>query len=93
MNILMSTALALTGTTLAAFAVFGPFRAKPGPAATWPMLVEPTARACDARVRIDLVEALGQLRSPWSESILHAAQATETDATVKTAIATALSRV
>jgi hypothetical protein len=87
------TALAVVGTTLAAIAAFGPFRTKPKPAAhaTWPTLIEPTAIACDPLVRIDLAEALGRLQSPWSESILRQAHATEPDPTVRAAIASLLS--
>lgn len=118
MNAVVPTALAVVGTSLAAFAAFGPFRPKPstfahpapanpagaasntggatlnasGAAPTWPTLVEPTAIACDARVRIDLAEALGRLQSPWSESILREAQATEPDPMVRTIIDSALSR-
>jgi len=88
-------ALAVVGTTLAAIAAFGPFRIRPKAVvpATWPTLVEPTAVACDARVRIDLAEALGRLRSPWSESVLREAYATEPDPTVRAAIATMLEGV
>ncbi len=103
MTVGVPAALAVVGTTLAAIAAFGPFRAKPqalapppasphlpssGP--TWPALVEPTALACDTRVRIDLAEALGRLQSPWSEAILREAHVSEPDPTVRAAIAAAL---
>ncbi len=94
MTVGVPTALAVVGTTLAAIAAFGPFRTKPKLAvqATWPTLIEPTAIACDPLVRIDLAEALGRLQSPWSESILRQAHATEPDPTVRAAIASLLPR-
>ncbi len=79
------------------FVVASPIVAAPPPpenppstAPAWPTLIEPTAVACDARVRIELADALGGLQSPWSESVLREAQATETHATVRAAIETAL---
>ncbi len=59
--------------------------------AAWPALVEPSAAACDPQARIDLADALGALRSPWSESILRHAHDSEADPAVRAAIAAALS--
>ncbi len=100
----LPTALAVAGTALMAVAIFGPFR-KPvmesddavAPVETivsaqWPVLVEATAIACDARARIDLADALGALQSPWAESILRQAYETEGDPDVRTAIASALAK-
>jgi hypothetical protein len=58
--------------------------------AQWPVLVEATALACDARARIDLADALGALQSPWAEAILRQAYETEADPDVRSAIASAL---
>lgn len=98
----LPTALAVAGTALMAVAIFGPFR-KPviesddepavetHIATQWPLLVEATAIACDARARIDLADALGALQSPWAESILRQAFESEADPDVRSAIASALS--
>ena len=102
MNASVPTALAVAGTALMAVAIFGPFHrsakddadeptpATNGRASQWTTLVEPTAVACDVAARIDLVEALGTLQSPWAETILRQALETEPDPTVRSAIATAL---
>jgi hypothetical protein len=86
-----------------AVAIFGPFHrpakddaadqtpAKNGKIAQWTTLVEPSAVACDVSARIDLVEGLGALQSPWADTILRQALETEADPTVRTAIAAALS--
>ena len=81
------TVLAVAGTVLMAVAIFVPFRARPP---RWPELVEPSATRCDVRARLDLVDALASLRSPWALGVLHQAGAEETDATVRAAIAAAL---
>lgn len=107
MNASVPTALALAGTALMALAIFGPFRrpvhdrapdavqpvpaSQPAPAVQWPALVEATATACDVPARIDLADALGALRSPWSESVLRQAHDSEPDPAVRAAIETALS--
>jgi hypothetical protein len=57
----------------------------------WPALVEASAIACDAQARIDLADALGALRSPWSESVLRQAHDSEPDPAVRAAIEAALS--
>ncbi len=105
MNAVIPAALALAGTGLMAFAIFGPFR-RPGepqhraiapaaafvPAATgWPMLVGAQPAACDVPARIDIAEALGALASPWSEAVLREAYEAEADPAVRSAIAAALS--
>jgi hypothetical protein len=104
-NATVPTALAVAGTALMAVAIFGPFHrsakddadetasvtAPRSGAAPWPELVEPSAGACDVAARIDLAEGLGALQSPWSESILRQALATESDPGVRLAIAAALS--
>jgi hypothetical protein len=106
-NASVPTALALAGTALMAIAIFGPFRRPvrdpapsapvvvpappPATAVQWPALVEASATACDVPARIDLAEALGALRSPWSESVLRQAQGSEPDPAVRAAIEAALS--
>ena len=104
MNAGVPTALALAGTALMAVAIFGPFRRpaldahdsapEPEPApstAGWPALVEASAVDCDVPARIDLADALGALRSPWSESVLRQAHVSESDPAVRAAIEAALS--
>jgi hypothetical protein len=56
----------------------------------WPELVEPSAHYCDAAARLDLVDALATLRSPWALDVLHKAGAEESDPRVCAAIAAAL---
>jgi hypothetical protein len=104
-NATIPTALAVAGTALMAVAIFGPFHrtskdeaeersagtAASNGSAPWPALVEASAAACDVPARIDLAEALGALRSTWSESILRQASETESDPGVRLAIAAALS--
>jgi hypothetical protein len=103
-NAVVPAALAVAGSALMAIAIFGPFRRTSTDAdevsgsrngssanAVWPALVEASATACDVPARIDLVEALGTLNSAWAESILRKAYETESDAGVRSAIATALS--
>jgi hypothetical protein len=105
-NASVPTALAVAGTALMAIAIFGPFRrpvhdqvptappapaSAPAPAVQWPALVEASATACDVPARIDLAEALGALRSPWSESVLRQAHDSEPDPAVRAAIEAALS--
>ena len=57
----------------------------------WPLSIDARAVACDASARIELVRALGTLRSPWAESILRRALAEEADPGVRAAAAAALS--
>jgi hypothetical protein len=104
-NATVPTALAVAGTALMAVAIFGPFHRSSKDDADqnvsgsvgsngtspWPALVEASAVGCDVPARIDLAEALGALRSVWSESILHQALETESDPGVRSAIAAALS--
>jgi hypothetical protein len=104
-NAVVPAVLALSGTALMAVAVFGrfrrpadlpsrlPIRAVPAaPAASgWPLLVGAQPGACDAEARIDLVDALRAVASPWSEAVLREAYEAETDPAVRGAIAAALS--
>ena len=57
----------------------------------WPQLVEPAAAGCDAPARIDLVDALAALNTEWAIAILRQALGEETDPSVRSAIAAALS--
>ncbi len=89
--------LALAGTALMAVAIFVPFRAaRSGRAGTdddaphWPELVEPSATLCDVSARLDLVDALASLGSPWAMNVLHHAREDETDPEVRAAITSAL---
>jgi hypothetical protein len=94
--------LAVSGTVLMALAIFIPIRkslaaslavdvvADADALPAWPELVEPSATACDATARLDLVDALASLRSAWAIDVLTRAQDLETDPTVRAAIATAL---
>jgi hypothetical protein len=93
------TLLALAGTALMAVAIFMPFRvpAVPNDADVktavpprWPELVEPSATGCDARARLDLVDALASIHSAWALGVLHRANEDETDPAVRAAIASAL---
>jgi len=59
--------------------------------AAWPALVEASAAGCDVSARIDLADALGALRSSWSESVLRQAHVSESDPAVRAAIEAALS--
>jgi hypothetical protein len=57
---------------------------------TWPELVDPSARACDAAGRLALVEALAIVRAPWAEAILRQAHGEEPDTQVRAALEAAL---
>jgi hypothetical protein len=57
---------------------------------TWPELVDPSARACDAAGRVALVEALAMVPAPWAEAILRQARGEESDARVRAALEAAL---
>jgi hypothetical protein len=95
--------LALAGTVLMAIAIFGPFRAagsaeraepERAPAGPhWPELVEPSATMCDVHARLDLVDALASIASPWALDVLHHAHDEEPDPAVRTAIDAALAAV
>ncbi len=93
--------LAVAGTGLMAVAIFVPFRSQhrdaiaeedepPHAMPRWPQLVEPSATACDVGARLDLVDALASIRSPWALDVLHSAGDEETDPDVRAAIASAL---
>ena len=62
----------------------------PASGPTWPALIEPAARSCDATARLDLIDGLRTIDSPWSREILIAARAEENDPAVRSAIAAAL---
>ncbi len=108
MSVSVPVLLALAGTALMAVAIFVPFRSSANRLETdvapvaaapveavphWPELVEPSATACDVGARLDLVDALASIRSPWAIGVLHQADDEETDPTVRAAIASALARV
>ena len=97
--------LALLGTALMAVVIFVPsrvpaaatvsFSPPASPSATartpaWPTLIDRRASGCDAVARLDLVEALASLRTPWSEAVLHGALDDEPDPAVRAAVAAAL---
>ncbi len=91
--------LALAGTALMAIAIFVPIRSslleraaveRRTVAPQWPELVEPSATACDVPARLDLVDALASLRSPWAMDVLLKASGQETDPDVRAAITSAL---
>jgi len=98
--------LAFAGTALMAVAIFVPFRSRAaagdgeedeavevpdGP--SWPELVEPSATGCDVVARLDLVDALASIGSPWALGVLYRAREEETDPIVQAAIRLALERV
>lgn len=56
----------------------------------WPQLVEPSAADCNATTRLDLVDALIALDSPWAREILLQALTDETDRGVRERISAAL---
>ncbi len=96
------TLLALAGTALMAVAIFVPIRSAIGDRKLtkvadradrphWPELVEPSAAYCDAAARVDLVDALASIGSPWAENVLRQASGEETDPLVLAAIESALS--
>lgn len=60
--------------------------------ATWPLLIDERAFACDAAARRDLVDALAALRAPWADAVLERACAEEPDDGVRAALRRALSR-
>lgn len=95
MNASLPTAFALAGTALMGVAIFSPLRRSGRDAVVepvgWPALVGVTDATCDAPARIDLVEALGALRSAWAVTVLRAAYESERDPAVRAAIVSALS--
>ncbi len=102
MSVSLPILLALAGTVLMAIAIFGPFRAGPAERAEpdaserdpavphWPELVEPSATMCDVDARLDLIDALASLASPWALDVLHHAHDEEPDPAVRAAIDAAL---
>lgn len=102
MNATVPAALAVAGTALMAVALFGPFRrsvdvddaaetgTRKNGEVLWPALVDASAVSCDIPARIDIADALGALRTAWSETILRKAYEVEPDPAVRDAIAAAL---
>jgi hypothetical protein len=101
-NATVPAALAVAGTALMAVALFGPFRrsvdvddavetgTRKNGGVLWPALVDASAVSCDISTRIDIADALGALRTAWSETILRKAYEVEPEPAVRDAIATAL---
>lgn len=58
--------------------------------ATWPLLIDASAFACDASARRDLADALAALRAPWADAILERARDDEPDDDVRAALRRAL---
>ena len=103
MTLHLPTLLILTGGALTAVAIFAPHKLPPpSPAVSallmppdvvplWLQRIDPAAFACDPAARIDLVDALAAVRSPWAEGILRQARADDPDPRVRSAAAAALS--
>jgi hypothetical protein len=104
LSVSIPTLLALAGTALMALAIFFPFRSpasnrreplfdeSPDPP-HWPELVEPSATDCDVVARLDLVDALKSIASPWALDVLHHACEEEEDPAVLAAIDAAIASV
>jgi hypothetical protein len=58
--------------------------------AAWPSLVDDSLADADAALRLDMVERLAIVNSPWSRDVLERANTEERDARVRAAIETAL---
>lgn len=65
--------------------------AKPA-ANSWTRLVDDSLAAADVPLRLDMVERLSIVDSPWSRDILERARAQESDPNVRSAIDLALQR-
>jgi hypothetical protein len=97
------TLLVLTGTALTAVAIFAPHALPPpSPAvsalllppetsATWVQQIDPAAFAFDARARVDLIDALAAVGTPWADAVLRQASSDDPDARVRAAAGSALS--
>lgn len=104
MSAQLATLLALVGAALAAVAIFAPHRLPPpSPAvsalllplereAAWTHGIDPGFASCDALARIELVDALAALATPWALATLRSALADDDDPRVRTAAARALAR-
>ncbi len=99
MSVSVPTILALAGTALMAIAIFFPFRSSSerhdavderSDQPRWPELVEPSATLCDVAARLDLVDALESIGSPWALDVLRHASEEEPDPVVLAAIDAAL---
>lgn len=60
------------------------------PQAPWPLRLDDSATALDSPAKIELIERLGLVGSPWCEEILRQADSEEGDPTIRRAIAFAL---
>ena len=60
--------------------------------AHWTQLVDESLTDADAQLRLDIIERLAIVNTPWSRDILERASKQERDANVRTAIETALGR-
>ncbi|HEY0382811.1 MAG TPA: hypothetical protein VGC72_11465 [Candidatus Elarobacter sp.] len=56
----------------------------------WPASIDARAAACDASARLELVQALATLRSPWADAVLRRALDDEPDPSVHAAVVEAL---
>lgn len=65
--------------------------AKPA-ANSWTRLVDDSLGTADVPLRLDMVERLSMVDSPWSREILERARAQESDPNVRSAIDLALQR-
>jgi HEAT repeat protein len=104
MSAQLVTLLALVGAALAAVAIFAPHRLPPpSPAvsallvpiereAMWTQCIDPGFASCDALARIELVDALAALGTPWAHAALRTALADDADARVRAAAARVLAR-
>ena len=104
MSAQLATLLALVGAALAAVAIFAPHRLPPpSPAVSalllpverepvWTHCIDPGFAGCDALGRIELVDALAALATPWAIAALRAALTDDGDARVRAAAARALTR-
>lgn len=105
MSAQLATLLALVGAALAAVAVFAPHRLPaPSPAVSallhppahepeWVRALDAGAVGTDARARVELVEALGALASPWAQALLCEARDADPDGSVRAAAVAALAQL
>lgn len=56
----------------------------------WPTLIDETLGTADAQTRLDLIERLALVPSPWSTTVLNTARDEERDPQVRSAIDAAL---
>lgn len=84
--------LAAPVTTLVAPPPFprSPIEAAVANQPSWPALIDLRAAACDVTARLELVEALGSVRTPWAQAILCRALDDEPEPAVRDAVSAAL---